>query len=121
MTKHEEALLNLAKTKLAVATINEQIANALSDSREAAYLKDDIWESPKNKWLELAYQRTYDPDDGYYYDNHDYDVEGFLAERCPHALRAHQLIQQRKPLIKARGTAQARVTALGNQLLKQQT
>ena len=121
MTKHEAALLSLAKTKLAVAEINKLIADALSESREAAYLKGDPWEGMKNKWLELAYERTYDPYEGcYYYANHDDGVEGFLAERCPHALLAHQLIQQRKPLIKARGMARARVTLLGNQLLKQQ-
>lgn len=132
----EKALVSLALAQRHLKAINKQIAEALCASHEAAEktwpTKDGYtpiapkeWEDwKKNGWLVLAYQierehygsGMFDT----YYANHEGDVEGFLAENCLHALRAHQLIQERKPLRKALGIAKRRVTRMANHLAAQQ-
>ena len=134
--KYKAALLALAKAQRDHHAINRQIGEALSASHLAA---QDTWPKEsgyapvppeewkggaKNGWLVLAYEvkrehygsGVFDS----YFANHDEDVEGYLAENCQHALRAHQLIQERKPIRKALGIAKRRVTFLANQLLKEQ-
>ena len=134
MDKYQIALLELAKASNAAKHVNQEIGAELALSyveaektwpREIGYnpVPPKEWESGgKNGWLVLAYQierehygsGVFDT----YYANHDDDVEGFLAEKCKHALRAHQLIQQRKQLRKNLGVAKRRVTFLGNKLLE---
>jgi hypothetical protein len=132
MTNIEKALVELALAQRRVTEINKLIGEALSASRAAA---EKTWEtsasgisiepnewfgSAKNGWLALAYQieREHYGSGEFdtYYANHDGDVEGFLAEKCQHALRAHQLVQQRKSLRKALGIAKRRVTFMANRL-----
>ena len=132
MTNIEKALVELALAQRRLTEINKQIGAALVESyleAEKTWAKEygfnpvppKEWESGgKNGWLVLAYQierehygsGVFDT----YYANHDGDVEGFLAEKCQHALRAHQLIQQRKSLRKALGIAKRRVTFMANRL-----
>lgn len=118
MSKVELALVEWYRAKAAVAAMDKQIGEALGDSVIAAP-DGDKWEG-KNKWLKLAYEQKYaGPYEGWYYVNHEDDIEGFLAENCHHALRAHQLIQARKPLRKALGTAKRRVSLIANRLAKE--
>ena len=118
MTKLEEALVEWIRARDVVAAINKKIGQALCDSLEA--MTDDQRENMKrNHWLELAYERKYaGPYEGWYYVHHEDDVEGFLAENCKHALLAHQLIQQRKPLRAALGVAKRRVSVMARALEK---
>lgn len=119
MNKLEIALIEWARAKEAVRSIDKQIGDALSESAMAAPDADTWKPLNKNKWLTLAYERAYEgPYDGYYYVNHEEDVEGFLAENCKHALRAHELIQQRKPLRAALGVAKRRLSLLATNLAK---
>lgn len=119
MTKLEEALVEWVRAKDAVRDINKQIGDALSESAMAAPDADTWKPINKNKWLTLAYDQAYEgPYDGYYYVNHEEDVEGFLSENCKHALRAHELIQQRKPLRAALGVAKRRVSVMARALTK---
>lgn len=137
MDKYQIALLELARAQKAVSVINKQIGEALSASHAAAEeswtktasgipIEPEEWAGgAKNGWLVLAYQierehygsGVFDT----YYANHDEDVEGFLAANCQHAMRAHQLIQERKPLRKSLGIAKRRVTFLANRLLEAET
>ncbi|WP_343734581.1 hypothetical protein [Acidovorax sp.] len=118
MNKTELALVEWYRAKAAVAAMDKQIGEALSDSLMAAP-DGDKWEG-KNKWLKLAYEQKYaGPYEGWYYVNHDDDIEGFLAENCPHALRAHRLIQERKPMRQALGAAKRRVSLIANRLAKE--
>lgn len=118
MSKLESALVDWIRAKDAVAAINKQIGVALWNSWEA--LTDEQRQDMKvNHWLKLAYERAYEgPYDGWYYVNHEEDVEGFLAEHCKHALLAHQLIQQRKPLRAALGVAKRRVSVMARSIEK---
>ena len=118
MNKIEQALIDLSKANKAIKEINKQIGEALAKSHEVASDGGDWNPINKNKWLTLAYERERDLYESYFA-NHDDDVEGFLAEHCEHALRAHKLIQDRVPLRKALGIAKRRVTAIANRLCKE--
>lgn len=118
MNKIESALVELVKANLRVKEINKLIGDALQRSADAA---DDhgSWNPiNKNKWLLLAYKRESDQYESYFA-NHEDDVEGFLEANCVHALQAHRLIQERKPLRKAAGIAKRRVSFLANRLHKE--
>lgn len=118
MTKLEEALVKWIRARDAVNAISKQIGSALYDSLEAMTY-DQRENMKRNHWLELAYERKYEgPYEGWYYVNHEDDVEGFLAENCKHALLAHRLIQQRKPLLVALGVAKRRVSVMARALEK---
>lgn len=135
MDKYASALLELAKARRSLAEINKAIGYALDCSRqnaERSWPKDGWgiskppteWEDGmKNGWLALAYkiEREHYGSGVYdvYFANHDDDVRGYLAEHCAHALRAHDLIQERKAVKKALGIAKRRVTFLSNRLLEQ--
>lgn len=137
MDKYQIALLELARAQKAVSAINKQIGEALGASyleAEKTWPKSDgynpvppeEWQGgAKNGWLVLAYQIEREHYGSGFFDtyfaNHDEDVEGFLAANCQHAMRAHQLIQERKPLRKALGIAKRRVTLLANRLLEAET
>lgn len=74
--------------------------------------------SPPIDHLELAYAMENAPcDSGHGYQrihsNHDDDVEGYLAELCPHCLAAHKAIEQRKEVRKRFGIAKRRISILG--------
>lgn len=118
MSDAEKALIALARAQAKVSEINKLIGAALAASAEAIPDGENTG-GAKNKWLDMAYEREHVPFEGSYFVNHDGDIEGFLAERCQHALRAHQLIQERKPLRQALGIAKRRVTALANRLAKE--
>lgn len=119
MNKVESALVELVKAQKRVKEINWQIGDALGKSFDAAEDRDNWKPINKNKWLLLAYEQKYDPYEGSYFVNHEEDVEGYLAVHCEHALRAHQLIQARKPLRQALGVAKRRVSALANRLARE--
>ena len=119
MNKAEKALVELVKAQQSVREINKKIGEALGQSFDTAEDRDRWKPINKNKWLVLAYEREYEPHEGYYFVNHEEDVEGYLAEHCQHALRAHQLIQARKPLKQALGVARRRVTVLANRLARE--
>lgn len=130
MDKHAKALMELAKAQKAVKEINRQIGEALYESYKAmqdGFPKDwngypmlpDGWSESwgnRNQHLVAAYEQVHEHGD-WYYANHDDDVRGYLAEHCEHALRAHDLIQDRRALRQALGVAKRRVTFLGNRLL----
>lgn len=119
MNKAEKALVDLAKAQQRVREATKQISDALEKSFEAAEDRENWKPVNKNKWLTLAYKMEYEPYEGSYFVNHEQDVEGYLAEHCQHALRAHQLIQARKPLKQALGVAKRRVSALANRLARE--
>ena len=119
LTKVQLALVDLARAKAAVAAMDKKIGEALAASMANFTEEECAQHDGKNKWLKLAYQQSYaGPYEGWYYTNHEDDIEGYLAENCEHALLAHQLIQQRKPLRKALGTAKRRVSLLATNLAK---
>jgi len=118
MNKAETALIELARAQKRLKEINKQIGEALGLSFDAAEDRDNWKPVNKNKWLTLAYARTHDPYEGDYFTNHEEDVEGYLEENCQHALRAHRLIEERKPLKMALGVAKRRVTLLANRLAR---
>lgn len=134
MDKYQSALIEYAKTKKALTECSRMISVALDNSRKKAedtFQKDRSgWPViPKewaeraggNLWLHLAYECQETPYDGVMYKNHDNDIEGFLAEKCHHALSAHKLIQDRKKLRHEHGIAKRRLTLLSNKLLSDNT
>lgn len=132
MDKYAKALLELAKAQKAVKEINKQIGQALYDSYKAmedGLPKDwsgypmfpDNWSEAwgaRNQHLVAAYDQVHEHGE-WYYANHEDDVRGYLHDHCEHALRAHDLIQERRALRQALGVAKRRVSFLGNRLLEQ--
>lgn len=135
MDKYANALLELAKAQKAVKEINRKIGEALAASHKT--VEDGL---PKNwdgypmfpsDWDETWMKRNQHLLNAYeiarehlgsgvfdvYHVNHDDDVRGYLEEHCIHALRAHDLIQERRALRQALGVAKRRVSFLGNRLL----
>jgi hypothetical protein len=51
-----------------------------------------------------------------YLDNEE--IHEYLSETCPHCLKAHQLVRQRRIARQAHGRAKAAVTKLGRELMK---
>lgn len=118
MSKLEEAVIALVRAKDEVRRLTTEIGNAIFESQKAqGFDKQPI------DWLKLAYEResefcenTYSRE--YYYVNHEEDIEGYLAEHCEHALRAHHLIQERKEARRVVGAASRRVSVMGRNLIK---
>lgn len=56
------------------------------------------------------------------YRQHDYldddEIHEYLSETCPHCLKAHQLVKERRVARQAYGRAKAAVTRLGRELMK---
>jgi len=48
----------------------------------------------------------------------DDEIDYYLGETCPHCLKAHQLVKQRRAARQAHGRAKAAVTKLGRELMK---
>lgn len=134
MDKYQGALIELARHTKQLRHINEQICSSLRESHVDAEKKFDKdysgwpitppeWAElgGKNLWLHRAYKIEREHYGSGMYDDyhayHDDDVEGYLSENCQHALKAHQLIQERKEVKKALGVAKRRVTFLANRLL----
>jgi hypothetical protein len=120
MTKIELALVELAKWTRALREINAKIHECICLSMEnephnASALSGHKSDG-KSFWLYMAYLRAADHD-GCYYVDHEGDVEEYLEENCKHALKAHQLIQERRPIKAALGVAKRRVTFYANRLL----
>lgn len=127
--KIEAALIDFSRKKSTYDALSKGISEALQASHSAQIPEDlNVWGArmPDIKdWLKLAYEMEREPaGDGYpsesYFVNHEDDVEGYLAENCQHALRAHRLIQERKVARKALGVARRRVTLIANRLAKAQ-
>ena len=123
----EAALIEFACKKAAYDALSKGISEALQASHSAQIPENlNVWGAriPDIKdWLKLAYEMEREPaGDGYpsesYFVNHEDDVEGYLAENCQHALRAHRLIQERKVARKALGVARRRVTLMANRLAR---
>lgn len=118
MTKLEAAVVEMIKAIDRVNGLSREIGKAIDDSNSAQNTDGKQWLPPTN-WLSLAYEMEPDPDGGpgaRHHSNHENDVEGYLADNCQHALRAHHLIQERKAAKKALGIAKRRVTVMGRQL-----
>ncbi|QCP82379.1 hypothetical protein D0C27_11005 [Alcaligenes faecalis] len=119
MTPLEAAVIAMVEAKDVVDGFSRQIGKAISESLSVQYRP--YGPEPKD-WLKLAYERDYESDGcygrQYYYVNHDDDIEGYLAGNCEHALKAHQLIQERKEARKALAIARRRVSAMGRNLIK---
>ena len=121
MATLEEAVIALVQAQNEVRCLGRAISDALNDSY-AAQTKNG---GEYTDWLKLAYEHDYEGDGEYSdtafeYINHDDDVEGYLAEHCPHALRAHHLIQERKEARKRLGIARRRLSVMGKALIKKQ-
>lgn len=121
MATLEEAVIALVRAGNEVRCLGKAIGHALDDSYAAQTENGGKY----TNWLELAYKWEVVPADTGWgedraYVNHDGDVECYLAEHCPHALRAHRLIQDRKEARKRLGIARRRITTMGKALLKQQ-
>lgn len=132
MDKYANALLELAKASKAVKEINRGIGEALAASHQVKQDSlqkdwnghplfpgdwDETW-MKRNQHLVAAYEQCHEHGE-WYFVNHEDDVRGYLADHCEHALRAHDLIQERRALRQALGAAKRRVTFLGNRLLNQ--
>ncbi len=122
MTPLEYAVMAMIEAKDVVDGLSRQIGEAISESWSAQY--KPCGPEPKD-WLKLAYEQNYESDGNYgrqyYYVNHEDDIEGFLAEKCQHALKAHLLIQERKEARKALAVARRRVAVMGRNLLKKRS
>jgi hypothetical protein len=126
MGKVELALVELARLNKQIKYINSLISEQILLSMEneppnASALSGHKCDG-KSYWLYMAYWLSMDGDGpysqrDYYYENHEGDVEGYLAEHCQHALKAHLLIQERKVIRKQLGIAKRRVTFFANRLL----
>lgn len=121
MAKLEEAVVALVLAQNEVRRLGKAISDAMNDSYAAQTENGGEY----TDWLKLAYEHDYEGEGQYSntafeYINHDGDVEGYLAEHCPHALRAHRLIQDRKEARKRLGIARRRITTMGKALLKKQ-
>lgn len=133
MNKYENALLQLAIVKKSLKLNNQSLSEALQESYSTAndalpkdelglpifdYVFEKEWIT--NKWLKIVYtpEVYYDGSASYFEEE---EIRDFLSNNCMHALRAHDLIQERKELKKNLGVAKRRVTFLANQLLKNNT
>jgi hypothetical protein len=72
----------------------------------------------KSEHLLSAYAVVYEEDGHSWrravqFENHDGDVDGYLAEVCPACHRAHLIIQERKVAKKQFGIAKRRISLLG--------
>ena len=120
MNNLEAAVVDLVRAQDEVRRLSREIGDAIWKSHDAQ------GQMPFGKlpidWLKLAYERDYESDGSYgrqyYYVNHEEDVEGYLAEHCEHALRAHLLIQKRREAKRKVGTMRRRVSLMGRNLIK---
>lgn len=124
--KYKAACREYAAAHAEIKHIAREIGQAFAECdhvQQLAWLKanpgKEIWAAPQfEHHLKAAYAMDRGPSDsGYgedrYYANHDDDVEGYLAEVCPHCLAAHLAIQKRKAARKRFGIAKRRITVLG--------
>lgn len=119
----EEAVVELVKAQDAVKCLTKQIVAAMDESINAQVSAESGNPYEPVDWLKLAWAMEWEPADcGYgrqrYFVNHDDDVLGYLEQNCPHALRAHLLIQDRKAARRVLGAAKRRVSVMGRALLK---
>lgn len=123
MTSIEKALINYARLKNEIKELNKQISENITISIDNQ--PNHAKEFGKSYWLEMAYKykREYEGDSCSYeciYQNHDGDVDGYLAENCEFAFNAHLLIKKRKPLKKQLGIAKAVISRMATRLLEQE-
>ena len=123
MDKYQQAILALHAAAQEISRLSQEIGIAFSASMAA---QDPPAGTPFNgkppiNWLERAYALDHDEDGARYHAPHDGDVNAYLAANCQHALRAHQLIQQRKAAKVARASARRWITKLGKELAAQQS
>jgi len=120
MATLEEAVIDLVRAQDEVRRLGKGIGQALGNSYDAQTAHGGEYV----EYLKLAYEIERDYDGcgrmDAYFANHDDDVEGYLAEHCPHALRAHHLIQERKEARKRLGIARRRISVMGKTLIKKQ-
>jgi len=121
MNQTELAILALARAKGAVLEVSAGIRAALQSCLES---QSDLQELPDTH-LKAAYAHHYDSDDDgegvFVFDNHHYDVAGYLESVCPHCLQAHNLVQKRKQARQELGIAKRRIAIMGNHLLTRAT
>lgn len=120
MNKAEQFLIELSRASAEVKRLSAAIGDALSSSIEEQQADGGLY----TDHLNAAYQIEYEEDDftgrtRRYHANHDGDVAAYLAARCKHSLRAHELIQERKAARKRLGIARRNVTSLSNRLAKE--
>lgn len=121
MTSLETAVIELVRAQDEVRRLGKEIGEALCKSEEA---QGQVPFGGKSvNWLKMAYERdseychnTYSRE--YWYVNHDDDIEGYLAEHCEHALRAHLLILERKEARRRVGMVRRRISLMGRNLIK---
>ena len=81
------------------------------------------WKDTGKEYLNLAYEHEYSENDNgdtvIAYKNHNGNIEDYLFKHCKYALKAHQLVQERKVARKALGVAKARITRISNLLYKE--
>ncbi|OMG89757.1 hypothetical protein [Achromobacter xylosoxidans] len=121
MDKYQQAILALHVAVQEINRLSVEIGLAIEASLVA---QDPPAGSPFNgkppiNWLERAYALDHDDDGDRRHAYHDGDVDAYLAANCQHALRAHQLIQQRKAAKVARASARRWITKLGKELAAQ--
>lgn len=123
MDKYQQAILALNVAVQEVSRLSEEIGKAIEASLVAQDPPEGVisYRHQSINWLERAYQMEYEEETPYsdgekVYVHHDGDVDKYLAANCPHALRAHQLIQQRKAAKKNRASARRWITKLGKEL-----
>lgn len=121
MTTLEEAVIALVQAQNEVRRLGKAIGDAMNDSYAAQTQNGGEY----TNWLELAYKWEVVPADTGWgedraYVNHDGDVEAYLAEHDPHALRAHRLIQERKEARKQLGIDRRRISVMGKTLIEEQ-
>ncbi|WP_063588678.1 hypothetical protein [Achromobacter ruhlandii] len=121
MDKYQQAILALHVAVQEINRLSVEIGLAIEASLVA---QDPPAGSPFNgkppiNWLERAYALDHDDDGDRRHAYHDGDVDAYLAANCQHALRAHQLIQQRKAAKVPRASARRWITKLGKELAAQ--
>lgn len=121
MDKYQQAILALHVAVQEINRLSVEIGVAIEASLVA---QDPPAGAPFNgrapvNWLERAYALDHDDDGGRSHAYHDGDVDAYLAANCQHALRAHQLIQQRKAAKVVRASARRWITKLGKDLAAQ--
>ncbi|CUJ54361.1 hypothetical protein [Achromobacter sp. 2789STDY5608628] len=122
MDKYQKAILALHVAVQEINRLSVEIGVAIEASLVA---QDPPPGAPFNgrppiNWLERAYALDQDDDGDRRHAHHEGDVDAYLAANCQHALRAHQLIQQRKAAKVARASARRWITKLGKELAAQQ-
>ena len=129
--KYQAACVEYQEARQEVLRLKKAIGDALSDCLskqvddwEKAHPGKEAWELPgalkQVDHLKEAYEITRDPEEYFrpYYENHDGDPAKYLADLCPHCLKAHQLIQDRKEARKRFGIAKRRISTLGSHAKK---